>query len=346
MKGKFSCCFPSIHPVYSVFVLVVMICSSKQVSAITFLDYYHGVVQAEEMITNSRYKDAIEQYDRTFSLVPFNNPVDCYVAAQVAAYTCDTLHCIAFIRRGLSFGLPLSFVVCNPHLKSYIRQNGSLSRSIIDSCLAIYHSGINTEARSRIIALIQKDQAIIRRAGNLYESDGHTLKAIYRPVWDSMLDEVIALIKSSGFPAQKVAGTQNGDDGLFAESPHTTFAYFILIHHGNAWPMIGDLLAEELKKGNITPQMYGAIADYSAGLPDESSMRYFALRPCSTRKCKKQLGKRSAVINEARAAIGLCSYEVMERKWTSTLAYRKWLMTANPASRPVFDFQPDLHFKQ
>lgn len=325
-----------------------LVLSGITASAVNFLDYYRAVAAAENAVVQEQYQDAVQQYQHTFSLYSYNNPVDCYVAAQVAGYIGDTAHCAAFITKGISFGLPLQTILSNPHLAPYIRSNGALGKTTIDSCLAVYRHRINKEARATAIALIQRDQAIVRNLphGGLYErGDGRTLKPAYQPVWDSMLNEIIQLTNDVGFPAQKVIGTQHGDDGLFAPGPNATYIYFILIHHGNAWPRIGPLLRAELEKGNITPQMYGALADHSAGRADDyRSISYCALRPCGTRACKKIISGRINEINAARSAIGLCSYEVMELKHASMIAYYKWCKEVNASPKPVFDFQSDLHF--
>ncbi len=310
-------------------------------TAQSYIGYHRTVAGAEEALVNKRFTEALRNYDSAFAAYPFNNPVDVYVAAQVAAYLGDTDRCKAYIRRGLSFGLPLQTAIVNPHLAGYLP---ALLPHRIDSCREVYLKRINKKARKAALALAKKDQDIVHVAGTIYGPDGYTLKPQYVPAWDSMLTEVIGITRTYGFPAQKIIGTQKGDDNIFTPGPHSVFVYYILIHHGNAWPQLKDLLPAELEKGNITPQMYAAIADNSAGHNDYGKMRYFALRPCDQKACKQTVSHNKAAIDAARAEIGLCSYDVMCKKYASTIAHKKWKTKKSQKPKPVFDFCPDLHF--
>lgn len=328
------------------FILIMMLVV-KTASAEDYIYYYRQVAEAEKAIVHNRYQEALKIYENVFMQYSYNNPNDCYVAAQVAAYICDTSACISYMRRGLSFGLPIQTIAGNPHLVRILQKNALWSNpSVIDSCVNNYLQKINSEARVKVLSLIAYDQSIVRRLkpGELYNPGSLILKAEYKPIWDSLFQEVLNLTERVGFPAQKVIGTQNGEDGLFAASPHSLYVYYILIHHRKVWPQIKALLTSELVKGNITPQMYGAIADNANGFSDYEYMRYFALRPCGTSACRKEIDRRKSQINTDRAAIGLCSYEVMQLKLSSTLAYRKMKKTIDHSLKPYFDFQPDLHF--
>ena len=315
------------------------------VQAQDYLAYYRSVAVAEETLVQKHYDEAVQQYLQAFAAYPYNNPLDCFIAAQVAAYQKDTAACFTFLRRGFCFGLPLSCAQTNLHLRPYIQEE-QLSTSInIDSCLSVYRAQINTEARTQMIALFRRDQAVVLHPDTkgLYEPNSLVLKARYRPLWDSLVAAIILLTLNNGFPAEKIIGTQQGDDSLLRPGPHSLLAYYILIHHRHAWPGMQELLLAELHKGNITPQVYAVLADHSNGYSDEAHMRYFALRTCATKACKKELQKRHDEINAARKAIGLCSYETMEQKYAATLQYRKALRE-HLAPVAAFDFQPDLHF--
>ena len=344
-------CFPGFVIIALGFTLSLLWCSN--VLATTYLDYYRSIAKAEEAVVNGRYNDALQQYRASFASYSYSNPVDCYIVAQVASYSGDTESCTSFIRRGICFGLPLQTIRSNPHLAPFISEEHSkaLSRAVVDSCWQVYQGRIDKKARATMIGLGRRDQFFIRnlpRGESIYNRDGSTLKQAYLPLWDSLLREIIRLTKESGFPAQKVIGTQNGDDSVFAVRPHSLYAYYILIHHGNAWPQMDSMLWAELEKGNITPQMYGALADYSAGkavLPQ----RYMALRDCEAfvkpKECRESLRGRMQEVNAARSEIGLCSYEVMQKKRESTTAHNKWRREKSRVPKAVFDFQSELHFQ-
>jgi hypothetical protein len=324
-------------------VLAVCFLHCHCAAQVDYLPYYRSIAVAEEAVVNSHYNEALVLYKQSFSRYPYNNPVDCYVAAQLAAHAGGTSECAALLQRGISFGLPLQTISGNPHLASMLSSN-ALSQAQVDSCRNVYEHRIDKQARAKAIALIQRDQSYVLNY-SIYEKRGYRiLKPEYQPVWDSLLREVIDLTKSSGFPAQKVIGTMNGEDGLFAISPHSVFAYYIIIHYGNAWPQVGEALLAELHKGNITPQMYGALADYSSGENGDEHPRYISLRPCGSKACQKFLRAHKDQINASRKEIGLCTYEVMEQKHLATIAYKKWVKDGGEVKSPLFDFQPELHF--
>lgn len=316
-------------------------------AAENYLPYYQAIVTAEEAVIAGRYQEGLQQYTNTFAAYTFSHPIDCYVAAQVAGYMHDSSACVAFLRRGVAFGLPLPTIAANPHLAGYVRE-GLLGQAQLDSCWRMYLGRIDRTAREKALALFRFDQTFIRHlpAGPLYESDGSTLLAIYRPVYDSLLAEIVGLIKTHGFPAQRLIGTQNGDDGFLRIGPHAAFVYYILIHHGNAWPQLKELLWDELLKGNISPLMYGALADHSdANRGAQAGRPYMALRECETKACSKELRSRRAALDAARKSIGLGSYELMKARRSSSMRYRKWCRQHTRTPEPFFDFQDELHFQ-
>lgn len=312
----------------------------------SYLDYYHAIAFAEEAIVKGNYPYATRQYQETFEAYPYNNPIDCYIAAQVAAYSGDKASCIHSLYKGLCFGLPVQSIAGNPHLAGIFK---TMDQGAIDSCRELYEQSINHEARAAMIELIKHDQSIIHSlppGEGIYDPGGYTLKNKYQPVWDSLLHELIVLTRSNGFPAQKIIGTQNGDDSLFRAGPNSVFAIPVFIHHGNAWSQVAELLWTELLKGNITPQMYGVIYEHSSGRKRyETPILYFASRYCQEKKCRKLVKERLPEINAARWRIGLGSYEVMQKKFESTNLYYKWKRKAVKSSKPVFDFECDLAFQ-
>lgn len=320
---------------------------SQRLPAKSYLDYYHAVAFAEESIISGSYSDAVKQYRQAFATYSYNNPIDCYIAAQVAAYTGDTLSCTDFICKGLCYGLPAETIMENPHLTLCLEKT---DRRIADSCRNVYRNSINPKARATMLALFRRDQSIIQNlppGESIYMSDGRTLRDQYRPVWDSLIREVIILAREYGFPAQKIIGTQNGDDSLFRTGPHSSFAACIFIHHGQAWDKVSDLLWAELLKGNITPQMYGVIYQYANGKDEyDNPVLYFASRYCQEKRCQKLVQERRAAIDSARWSIGLGSYEVMQQKYESRYRYYKWRRKKNRKNEPFFDFQCDLSFQR
>lgn len=314
-----------------------------------YLGYYRAVAMAEEAAVNANYKGAISRYQKVFEDYPYNNPVDCYVAAQLASHIDDTASCSDFLCRGLSFGLPAQTIAGNPHLKGQFQK---IARRTIDSCWEVYHGRIDYSARTKMISIIRYDQSIIHslpKGEKFYEYTSSTrlLASKYQPVWDRLVNEVISLTHTSGFPAQRIIGTQDGGDSLFQVGPLAVFAVYVFIHHCNAWsPSVSDLLWGELQKGNLTPKMYGVIYEVSNGKADyQNPVNYFASRPCWQSKCRGMIRSQLREINAARWSIGLEKYEVMDKKFESAARYHKWRSKGTARSEPFFDFQCELNFQ-
>lgn len=333
-------------------IIFLLICTASYSQTVktdgkTYLNYYQEVARAEEAVVNGRYVESINQYQKTFAEYPYNNPIDCYVAAQVASYEKDTASSTHFLLKGIRFGVPVYTIINNPHLAGIF---GSINKRVVDSCLTVYENSINKKARTETIAFFKKEQYLIHNLPNgdkSYESDGHTLNHKYRQTWDTLLQEITGLIKRYGFPSQKIIGTQNGEDSMKPINPHSTYALFIFIHHSNAWKDIGTILWAELLKGNITPQMYGIIYESSNGKKEYSdSALYFAARDCYYNRCEKIVKNNLKKINEDRHNIGLCSYEVMKMKFASRHLYYKWREKTDRKPEPFFDFQCDFSFQR
>lgn len=320
--------------------------AQREPAAENYLGYYHAVALSEEAIVNNQHVDAIKNYQKVFEAYPYNNPIDCYIAAQVASYIRDTASCLGFLTKGICFGLPTQTIADNPHLSKIITK---INQQTIDSCWDIYQKNIDHASRVSMISLIKHDQSIIHnlpKRESIYNPYGFSLKEIYRSAWDSLVGEVTDLTRKHGFPAQKIIGTQNGEDSLFRVGPNSVFAAYIFIHHGNAWKQVGNMLYGELLKGNITPQMYGVIYESSNGkAPYENPIAYFASRPCQDKRCKNIITEHLQEINSNRNKIGLGSYEVMLKKFESRAQYYKWRKKGTKTLEPFFDFECDMNFQ-
>ena len=199
-----------------------------------------------------------------------------------------------------------------------------------------------------VTALSKRDQELVREKKSIYDKSGFRLKENYQPAWDSLLLALSHIINLYGFPSQKIIGTHSESDRLFKVNPHSNYAYFILIHHCNSWKLLGDILLSELKKGNLTPQMYGAIYQYSNNQnPTDLPIQYFASRPCQNKKCEQKLNSIGRTkVDEDRWNIGLCSYDIMEKKFEQNRKYYLWKQNQKFDNQPYFDFKCDLNFFQ
>lgn len=310
-----------------------------------YIEYYQQIAKAEEAIVLKEYKKATQIYSNAFDEFAFNNPIDCYVAAQLTAYQGDTILTKTFLLKGISFGIPILTIENNPHLNPYLTL---FDQQSIDSCKKVYAKRINFVARKRTISLSKRDNELVSGKKSIYDKSGYILKEEYQPIWDSLLIELNDIILKYGFPAQKIIGTHSKNDNLFQVNPHSNYAYFILIHHCNAWKLLGNTLLLELRKGNITPQMYGAIYEYSNGQNSANlPIQYFALRPCQNKLCEQNLKLLNRVkIDEDRWSIGLCSLDIMERKFELNRKYYAWKQKKSINNMPYFDFKCDLNFFQ
>lgn len=312
---------------------------AKNSTTENYLYYYRSVAKAEEYIVQGLYQEAVEYYMRIFNTYKYNNPIDCYVAAQVAAYIADTSSCQAIIYKGLSFGLPVATVISNPHLQRLFK---TCNRYLIDSCSREYEKSIDAEARAAVLLLAKKDREYTRaHQGELYEKDKHTLKAVHIPFFDSLINDIIYLTGVHGFPSQRIAGTQRGDDSLFRTGPNSLFTLYIFIHRGDGWKRLQPLLWAELQNGNIHPQLYGMIYESTyVKSRYENGVNYFAGRPCQESQCKKLVAEKNIpAIDSLRWEIGLCSYQIMEAKFKSQMQYKKWLTATKRKNAPYFDFE-------
>ena len=210
-----------------------------------YIDYYQQIAKAEEAIIVKDYKNAILIYSTTFNKYSYNNPIDCYVAAQVAAYQADTTLAKTYILKAISFGTPIKTIEHNPHLISILNL---IDQQLIDSTQIVYKNRINQEARKLVIALSKRDQELVREKKSIYDKSGFRLKENYQPAWDSLLLALSHIINLYGFPSQKIIGTHSESDRLFKVNPHSNYAYFILIHHCNSWKLLGDILLSELER--------------------------------------------------------------------------------------------------
>lgn len=314
-----------------------------------YLGYYTGIARAESLLVAGSYSASLSVYDSLGGSYAWNDPADCYIAAQIAVAAGEMQMGRRALIRGLCSGLPVSVVSRNPNLAPYLDDlhPHGISKAGLDSCETIYRNRINSEARQAALKLAKADQLFIHDrtlsgGKSPYGSDGHTLKRELRPLYDSLLGELIRITNEYGFPAERIAGTHGASDSLFKVGATTQYGWYLPVHHGSTWPRLKPLLYAELQKGNISPRLYGAIADFSDSSHFEV-LPYMALRSCfyhwKERPCKSSVAQRLTAINASRAAIGLCSYEVLEHKERMKRAYDEWIAAGKkPDGLQHFDF--------
>ena len=153
---------------------------------------------------------------------------------------------------------------------------------MIDSLTRIYQKNINYNLRDEIIKLNAKDQVYTSKVNNSYFIKYLVANKIWKEENRKIVENnLLALIKRYGFPAEKLIGIdsqsfmyQNGliDEKRMLENISKGLVRFgdinvqyILIHYfSNPHQNFNEILLKEIEKGNLDPYQYASICDFQA----------------------------------------------------------------------------------
>ncbi|UTW60812.1 hypothetical protein KFE98_12330 [bacterium SCSIO 12741] len=334
------------------YLTLFLLSMSFAASAQNYLPYFRTVARAETFLMDSLYEESLQRFDSAFHLVPYAQPKDLYLAAQVSAYLNQNQRCYNYLITGFVNGIPQSVLENNPYLKRWTSTEWGkkLTQSRLDSLYAVNEERINTWYKKRMAALYRQDQ-LLRDSCHLPVDSfpgGQQQKNLLYQKWMKQADrqsrQIMRYTVKYGFPSFQVIGCddkryfEDSDDGVGSK-----YGSIILYHSKTSWDLFKNVLMTQLEQGNLIPKQYALIRDFAARnyqtgyRPNAKYGNYvYYIRwndqkktPWSTTKLKW--------VNKNRYEIGLPPYRVYEKKENMAEQYFWGRVTLFEHVAPIFD---------
>lgn len=284
-----------------------------------YIDYHKEVRAIEAEILDSAHTEAVQSYKELFDDYDFVFAEDCFRAAQTAIFIQDSINAFLFLDRAVCQGVSKEWII-NDSLLIDLKQleYWSTFERNYDSLRNVYLSKIDWELREKVNTLYDLDQKYRDK------HELHPWNFMWRPlIWAKwkkttthiVENELIPLIKTHGFPNEKLIGVDEAKFHHKQTRDHlkSNYAFIILVHYYSI-PRKTDyneLFLSEIEKGNLHPRVYGSIIDFQAAHGKNKYYKGLHYNEWHKSKDKTQF----ELISKNRVDIGLETLEVQSKKY-------------------------------
>ncbi len=250
---------------YSVVLGYLIILSAQSTAFSIKEDYstYHAeVYQAEELIVQQSFAEALNIYRRLFDTYDFIFVRDYKVATQIAWHLGFKDEAYNFIRFGIAAGWQMESIKRNKFLKDLRQQQEwSTIKSQFDSLREVYNQNINQEIRSEVRNMSLRDQrkavGAIFRIGS--KSQNRFGENKFAPLNERHVLRLLEFIENDGFPGEKLVGFEPWGQGILSRHNSISQAY---CKSDTLYPYLKPILLSSIKKGNLSPASFAWIDDW------------------------------------------------------------------------------------
>lgn len=280
------------------------------INAQSYLPYYRLCNDGDRNRYKKNYSDALDCYEKAFSLVPYVH-LDYLIKAISCASKLNRQDLA--IRYTSQYYLQSgdSGIFENKYLKKY-KKTSSYIR-LVDSLLKLNNEkAYNSDYQIAIDSLTYIDQSVLR--GNFHDTTGFNLRTDedWENLESSNFLKLISYIDKYGYPSERLVGKERYE-----------MAYIILLHNIRLQKNRSyiQLIEHALFEGNCMPEEYGWLIDQT--LTEDSKPRKFCLYEANPYKETK---KKQAEINNDRFQYGIKPIEAYKcyKFFNILITAKKW----------------------
>ena len=276
--------------------------------SITFSDkkdyskYHTEVYQAEELIVQQSFAEALNIYRGLFETYNFIFVRDYKVATQIAWHLGFEDEAYEYLRLGIAGGWEINSIKGNKFLKELLQQQEwALIKSQYDSLRNVFNLNINQEIRAEVRDMSLRDQR--KALGSAFrigsKSQDRFGENKFAPLNEKHLLRVIEIIENEGFPGEKLVGYEPWGQGIVSRHNSISQAY---CKSDTLYPYLKPILLSSITKGDLSPASFAWIDDWFITVESGwSTGSYGYVKPLKKNEISKS--------NELRAQIGLRKVE-------------------------------------
>ncbi|MDN3643208.1 hypothetical protein QWY87_10885 [Lutimonas halocynthiae] len=250
---------------YIVILSFVLILSTLSTAFSVRNDYsaYHSeVYQAEELIVQESFVEALNIYRRLFENYNFIFVRDYKVATQIAWHLNLEDEAYQYLRLGIAGGWEMKSIKGNKFLKELLQQNEwTVIKSQYDSLRNVFNQNINQEIRAEVREMSLRDQrkalgSVFRIGSKSQDQFGENK---FAPLNEKHLSRLMEIIENEGFPGEKLVGYEPWGQGILSRHNSISQAY---CKSDTLYPFLRPILLSSINKGNLSPASFAWIDDW------------------------------------------------------------------------------------
>ena len=267
-------------PIILSFLILSMACNLVQSQEFDYTRYHKNSLEAEQLIANENYDDALKIYDKVFNDYTFVFQRDCKIATQLALYQGKEDLAFQYLRQGVSSGWEMKEIKKNDFLK---KMQGLPQWQAFENeytkLYADYESSLNQELRSRLKKMFSKDQK--KALGALFrmgsKSQDKYAEKKFAPHSEQQMKELIKILSEFGYPGEKSIGNDFWTSTIMSHHNSISEAY---ARQDTIYLLVKPELKKALERGEVSPFELALIDEwYRSTLGQGSYLGYGILDP-------------------------------------------------------------------
>lgn len=290
---------------YCIFPLFTLVCAANNENR-DYLNYHKQVIEAESLIVQEKYREALSSYEKVFSTYEFVFLRDYQVATQLALSLNEKQKVLCFLKEGITAGWELKEIKKNSFLApvrdysewKYIEKE-------YDSLRIMYLSGIDLPTRDSVHTMFKKDQSkalgALFRIGDKAQEKYGTKK--FAPHSENQMAGLINILESQGYPGERLIGNDYWMSTILGHHNSISEDY---TKKDTLYQYIRPALEKALASGEMSPYEFAMIDDWKiAVVSNRKAIGYGFLNP--------PLIKNLSETNALREKAGLRSVELRNK---------------------------------
>lgn len=277
--------------------LTVVSCKSNYVKAtsknLDYTHYYLEMYKADSLFLINDFSGSYKILDSLFKIYPPLN-IDNYAEYGIYVTSAVKSNNLDRIKEKVEFGYKNFGGIMTIHKQSYemyleVNQKVGLSEDEVKSLKNVYYQSLDLQLREKLLKMFKEDQQI-----RIESSDYEKIDSIDK----KNRKEIDLIFEKYGFPLKSLTGSMNAYD---LPGGYFRLVIFFLHQPDDFKQKYLPILLENVKKGNIEPDVYATV--YDRMLKDNGKNQYFGSFWCSEDKlCELENPK---MIDSIRKSIGL-----------------------------------------
>ncbi len=268
--------------------------------------YHMQIVEAEKLMGDEKFKEALNIYDQVFLDYDFIFLRDYKIAAQVAFYINEKKKAFQYIKEGITAGWNLKELKKNKFLEPL--QDDAEWKTIeqeYDSLYNQYLVRIDQNIREEVQLMFKKDQrkaiGALFRIGNKSQERYGTKK--FAPHSENQMFELIDILNNDDYPGEKIIGNDFWMSTIIGHHNSISYEY---VMKDTLYNFIKPKLIRAIENGEMSPYEFALIDDWQKAVSsDRRESGYGYLNSPNQSTLSKT--------NELRKVIGLRSVELRNK---------------------------------
>jgi len=250
------------HSVILSFVIILS-AHSKVFSIQNDYSTYHAkIYQAEELLVQQSYAEALNIYRRLFDTFDFIFVRDYKVATQIAWHLGFEDEAFEYLRSGIVGGWGMRSIKRNKFLGDLrYHEEWSIIKSQYDSLREVYNENINQEMRFEVRKMSLRDQR--KGFGEIFRIGSKSRDRFgennFAPLNEKHVYRLLEIIENEGFPGERLVGFEPWGQGILSRHNSISQAY---CKADTLYQYIRPILLSSIEKGNLSPASFAWIDEW------------------------------------------------------------------------------------